>query len=66
MDEKVEQLIKLINELEGKEKASTEQLNLLFQLNNHFYPQNLEYSKHCSPCVQRVYKRMKNLKEQYG
>jgi hypothetical protein len=55
-----EQLNQLIMDLEGKDKATSEQLNLLFQLNNHFFPNQLEYAKHCSPCVQRVYKRLKN------
>jgi redox-regulated HSP33 family molecular chaperone len=57
--EKLSQLIKLINELEGKSKATTEQLNLLFNLNNYF-TSTPEYGKHCSSCVQRTYKRMKN------
>jgi len=56
------ELVDLLNELEGKDKATTEQLNLMFQLNNHFFPQTLEYGKHCSSCVQRVYKRLKSIK----
>lgn len=59
-DPRFDELKVLLQQLEGKDKATTEQLNLLFQLNNHFYPQTLEYAKHCSSCVQRVYKRLKN------
>lgn len=60
--ERINNLKKLGNlllELEGKSKATSEQLVLLFNLHNYFNPRKPEYSKHCSPCVARVYKKCK-------
>lgn len=52
-------LQKVLLELEGKSKATSEQLVLIFNLHNYFNPRKPEYSKHCSPCVARVYKKCK-------
>jgi hypothetical protein len=66
MDTRMKELGDLLKELEGKTNATSIQLNLLFDLNNHFYPQLLEYSKHCTSCVARTYKRMINHYNAYG
>lgn len=55
-------LITLMNELEGQSKANDDQLRRMFNLNNYFFPSTLEYGRHCPSCVQRVYKRLTNLK----
>jgi hypothetical protein len=55
----------LLQELEGKTKATTVQLVQLFNLHNIFYPKNLEYAKHCTPCVVRVLKRCKAILNKY-
>jgi hypothetical protein len=57
-------LISLLADLEGKSKAESKQLTLLFNLHNYFYPRNMEHSKHCAPCRERVYKRCKLIKEE--
>jgi hypothetical protein len=66
MDSRMKELGDLLQELEGKTNATSIQLNLLFDLNNHFYPNLLEYAKHCTSCVARTYKRMKNHYNTYG
>jgi len=66
MENRMEELGNLLSELEGKSKASPQQLNLLFDLNNYFYSNLQEFSKHCTSCVARTYKRMKNHYNAYG
>lgn len=61
METPKEQLRVLLMDLDGKSKASPEQLVLMFNLHNVFYPQTPEYSKHCPSCVIRVYKRLKQV-----
>lgn len=61
-EEAIHELTTLLQELEGKSKANDDQLRRMFNLNNYFYPQLLEYGKHCPSCVQRVYKRLINYK----
>ena len=51
----------LLTALEGKSKATTDELTLMFNLHNYFNPKRQEYSKHCTSCVIRVYKRVKIL-----
>jgi len=50
----------LLIELQGKSKILNPQTNLMFKLNNYFFPKNLEYGKSCSGCRGRVYKRLNN------
>ena len=54
----------LLSALDGRTKATTTELTLLFNLHNYFNPKRAEYSKHCSPCVARVYKQCKAIYEQ--
>lgn len=56
-----EELKKLMDELKGKYKADKNQLDLLFKLNNHFFPQYPEKGKACITCRARVYNRLKDL-----
>lgn len=58
---KILELEKLINDLEGKDKATPEQLTLMFNLHNYFNPRHPEYSKHCGSCVARTYRNIKSI-----
>lgn len=62
--EKIIELKNLLEELEGKDKATPEQLTKLFNLHNYFNPRNAEYGKHCPSCVARVYRNIKHIYEQ--
>lgn len=57
----IKKLGDLLTALEGRTKATTEELTQLFNLHNYFNPKRQEYSKHCTSCVIRVYKRTKIL-----
>lgn len=59
-DDNLKLLGELLIELEGKSKILDPQTNLMFKLNNYFFPKNLEYGKHCGGCRGRVYKRLNN------
>jgi hypothetical protein len=53
-----QQTLTIMSELQGVIKLTPEQTTRLFSLHNYYHPTTPEYGKHCSPCVQRVYKRM--------
>jgi hypothetical protein len=57
--DKLEELGKLLSELEGKEKIMDAQTKLLFNLHNFFFPSQQEWGVHCAGCRGRVYKKMK-------
>jgi len=57
--DKLEELGKLLSELEGKEKIMDAQTKLLFNLHNFFFPNQQEWGVHCAGCRGRVYKKMK-------
>lgn len=59
--QKIRELDELLKELEGKEKATPQQLVKLFNLHNYFNPRGAEYGKHCPSCVARVYRQVKNI-----
>jgi hypothetical protein len=59
-DDNLKLLGELLIELEGKSKILDPQTNLMFKLNNYFFPKNLEYGKSCGGCRSRVYKRLTN------
>jgi len=56
--EQLEELGKLLNELEGKSKIMDAQTKKLFNLHNFFFPKNQEWGVHCASCRGRVYKKM--------
>ena len=60
MTEKDLELNELMKELEGKDKILDGQTRRLFNLNNLYYPDLLEYTVSCPSCRSRVYNRMKN------
>lgn len=64
------ELHKLMMEIEGKEKATANQIDRLFNLNNAIFPNLKEFTKGCPDCRERVYKRLKtywinNVREKY-
>lgn len=61
---KMIELKNLLEELEGKDKATPEQLTRMFNLHNFFNPKKPEYSKHCTSCVARVYRNVKAIMHQ--
>jgi hypothetical protein len=66
IEEKKENIIKLgelLQQLEGKSKATSEQLTLMFNLHNYFNPKHQEYAKFCNSCVARVYRNIKVIYE---
>ena len=56
--EKLEELGKLLEELEGKSKIMDQQTKKLFNLHNFFFPKSQEWGVHCASCRGRVYKKM--------
>lgn len=58
--EQILQLNELMKELEGKDKIEAHQTNILYNLNNYFFPDLKEYNKSCGSCRERVYNRMKS------
>ena len=62
--ENIEKLKDLLEDLEGKAKATPEQLTILFNLHNYFNPKSVQYGKHCPSCVAKVYKNTKYLYNQ--
>jgi flagellar biosynthesis chaperone FliJ len=63
--QRLEQLEVLLNELQGQYKGSSQQISLLFQLNNEFTP-NKEHGKGCGSCRARVYQRMQQFWNETG
>jgi hypothetical protein len=61
--EKIKELEVLLLQLEGKVKATSEELTKLFNLHNYFNPKHPEYSKFCTSCVVRTYKNAKAIYE---
>ena len=59
MEERDYQLHQLMLELEGKDKIQDIQTRTLFNLNNIYYPDLIEYTVSCPACRTRVYQRMK-------
>jgi hypothetical protein len=67
MEEKIHNLMM---ELEGKDKILAHQTTLLFDLNNELFPDSKEFTKGCSSCRDRAYKRVStywknNIREKY-
>jgi len=62
--DKIKELGFLLSALDGRTKATSQELTLLFNLHNYFNPKKPEYSKHCTTCVIRVYKNCKNIYQQ--
>jgi len=62
--EKIKELGFLLSALDGRTKATSQELTLLFNLHNYFNPKRAEYSKHCNTCVARVYKQAKAIYQQ--
>lgn len=60
--DRVEALLQLLGELEGKDKIDAEQCTRLFNLHNYFFKDIPEYNKSCPACRERVYKRMLQFK----
>lgn len=58
MEERDLQLHNLMLELEGKDKIQDIQTRTLFNLNNLYYPDLIEYTVSCPACRSRVYNRM--------
>lgn len=65
MEERDLQLHQLMLELEGKDKIQDHQSRTLFNLNNLYYPDLIEYTVSCPACRSRVYNRMKKHWEMY-
>jgi hypothetical protein len=63
--EKLQQLQQLLIELQGQYKGSSQQINLLFQLNNEFTTVK-EHGKGCGSCRARVYQRMQQFWNETG
>lgn len=58
--EQIEQLNQLMLELEGKDKIEGHQTDMLYNLNNYFFPDLKEWNKGCPSCRERIYLRMKS------
>lgn len=56
--EQILQLNDLMLQLQGKDKIEAHQTELLYNLNNYFFPDLKEYNKSCASCRERVYNRM--------
>ena len=63
MENAKERLDELMRELEGKDKILDHQTRLLFNLNNHFFPDLQEWTVSCPACRSRVYNRLKTFWE---
>ena len=59
MTDNDKQLKQLMIELEGKDKILDHQTRLLFNLNNTYFPDLVEWTVSCPACRTRVYNRMK-------
>lgn len=53
------QLDQLMRELEGKDKIQDHQTRILFNLNNQYFPDLVEWTVSCPACRSRVFNRMK-------
>lgn len=63
--QKLEQLKQLLDELNGQYKGNSQQITLLFQLNNEFTDKK-EHGKGCGSCRARVYQRMQQFWNETG
>jgi len=51
--------------LDGRERASAEEIQILFNLHNEQFPDIKEFGTYCDSCVSRVYSRMKDWRNAY-
>lgn len=56
---------KFMATLDGKERASAEEIQTLFSFHNEQFPDIKEYGTYCDSCTTRVYNRMKQWRDAY-
>lgn len=56
--DKMEELKKLLEELDGKQRIKDHQTKKLFNLHNFFFPKQQEWGTSCASCRSRIYKKM--------
>ena len=55
------ELVTLTEQLRGKDRATTQQLDRIYSLHNELFPNRKEYTKGCGSCRARVYQRLLQL-----